>query len=64
MSCNPIWEADVAPVPDHPITSGVAPFTITDEWYFGITFGADTPIDRILTATPSDDVRAGPTSGP
>ena len=59
-SCNPIWEADIAPMPHHPITRGVAPFTMTDEWYFGITFGADTPIDPILTATPSDAVRAGP----
>ena len=59
-SCNPIWEADIVPMPHHPITRGVAPFTITDEWYFGITFGDDTPIDPILAATPSDAVRAGP----
>lgn len=60
VSCNPIWEAEIAPTADHPIGRGVAPFTITDEWYFGITFGADAPIDPILVATPSDAVRAGP----
>jgi Trehalose utilisation len=60
VSCNPIWEAEIAPTSDHPISRGVAPFTMTDEWYIGITFGADTHLNPILTATPSDAVRAGP----
>ena len=60
VSCNPIWSADVQPVTGHPVTNGVAPFTFVDEWYFGITFPGDAPVRPILTATPPDDVRAGP----
>ena len=48
-------------MPGHPITRGVAPFTVSDEWYFDLTFAADgAAISPILVATPSDAVRAGP----
>ena len=61
VSCNPIWDAAVEPVPGHPITRGVAPFKVNDEWYFNLTFAADdSGISPILVATPSDEVRAGP----
>jgi hypothetical protein len=60
VSCNPIWRADVQPVTGHPVANGVTPFAIEDEWYFGITFAGESPVRPILTATPSDDVRAGP----
>ena len=61
VSCNPIWDADVEPVPGHPITRGVAPFTVNDEWYFNLSFAADGEgISPILLATPSDAVRGGP----
>lgn len=33
-SCNPIWKAKFEQLPDHPITRGVQPFSIVDEWYF------------------------------
>ena len=40
----------------HPITRGVAPFTMLDEWYFGLTFRRPTAVVQpILVATPSDD---------
>src|SRR5437870_157051 len=33
-SVNPHWEADFQKLPRHPITRGVSPFKISDEWYF------------------------------
>lgn len=71
FSCNPIWEPEFAVLPDHPVTRGVRPFRITDEWYFNMRFIADIPGNvpaefegvqfvPILFAAPSDDVRDGP----
>ena len=71
FSCNPIWEPTFAVLPDHPITQGVKPFQISDEWYFNMRFIADIPGNvpaeaegikffPILLAVPSDDVRDGP----
>ncbi|HVC92257.1 MAG TPA: ThuA domain-containing protein, partial [Pirellulales bacterium] len=55
-SINPHWNADFKELPKHPITQGVKPFTINDEWYYNMRFreGAVTPI---LRATPPDDTR-------
>ncbi|MCB9953539.1 MAG: ThuA domain-containing protein [Planctomycetaceae bacterium] len=71
FSCNPIWEPSFTVLPDHPITRGVKPFTIKDEWYFNMRFVQDIPgnvpkdVDGvkfvpILVAVPSDEVRDGP----
>jgi type 1 glutamine amidotransferase len=38
FSCNPIWEPTFTKFPEHPITRGVQPFQIKDEWYFNIHF--------------------------
>ncbi|MGB0596690.1 MAG: ThuA domain-containing protein [Rubripirellula sp.] len=70
-SCNPIWEPSFQTFLDHPITRGVKPFQIKDEWYFNMRFVADVSgsesanIDGlkftpILVAAPSDAVRNGP----
>jgi type 1 glutamine amidotransferase len=62
-SCNPIFDAQIDPVPDHPISQGVAPFSVADEWYFNIRFPpADhgVTLRSVLVTTPSDEVRAGP----
>jgi hypothetical protein len=70
-SCNPIWEPQFAALPEHPITRGVKPFVIKDEWYFNMRFvegfSADGPAEKdgtkflpILVAKPSDAVRDGP----
>jgi len=70
-SCNPIWKADFKEFPQHPITQGVSPFSINDEWYFNMRFqegfsaeGASeidgVTFTPILSAIPSDDVRDGP----
>ncbi len=37
-SVNPMWTADFKTLPDHPITRGVKPFKIYDEWYFYMRF--------------------------
>ena len=37
-SVNPIWEADIKTFPKHPITRGVKPFRVRDEWYYNFRF--------------------------
>ena len=37
-SVNPHWDAHFDALPDHPITNGVNPFTIRDEWYYHMRF--------------------------
>jgi type 1 glutamine amidotransferase len=70
-SCNPIWEPVFSSFPEHPITRGVGPFQIKDEWYFNMRFVAGVAgneaakVDQmefvpILVAAPSDEVRDGP----
>ncbi|HEV3004184.1 MAG TPA: family 16 glycoside hydrolase [Pirellulales bacterium] len=56
FSINPHWDAVFKELPKHPITQGVKPFTINDEWYYNMRFreGAITPI---LVATPPDATR-------
>jgi len=52
-SVNPIWEADFATLPKHPITRGVKPFKLKDEWYYNIRFRDGMQgITQILVATP------------
>ncbi|EMI20997.1 putative secreted protein [Rhodopirellula maiorica SM1] len=71
FSCNPFWEPKFVTLPDHPITRGVKPFQIKDEWYFNMRFAGDiagneaaevdgVKFQPILVAVPSDDVRDGP----
>jgi type 1 glutamine amidotransferase len=40
-SVNPHWDANFTKLPDHPISSGVKPFTTNDEWYFHMRFRRD-----------------------
>ncbi|MFM8289491.1 MAG: ThuA domain-containing protein [Planctomycetaceae bacterium] len=71
LSCNPIWEPEFTQFPEHPVSRGVKPFRIRDEWYFHMRFLGDLPGHRreqvgevqfqpILVATPPDAVRDGP----
>jgi hypothetical protein len=57
-SVNPHWTADFKDLPRHPITRGVQPFTINDEWYYNMRFrdGMDR-VTPILTAVPPDETR-------
>ncbi|MES2708684.1 MAG: ThuA domain-containing protein [Verrucomicrobiota bacterium] len=70
-SVNPMWEPRFEKLPVHPVTRGVEPFQIRDEWYFNIRFKTGFTADGtaeaekmkftpILTARPSDTVRDGP----
>jgi type 1 glutamine amidotransferase len=60
-SINPHWDAKFDKLPDHPITHGVKPFSIRDEWYYNMRF---TPtrkgVASILMATPPDETRRTP----
>jgi type 1 glutamine amidotransferase len=58
FSTNPHWKANFKSMPDHPITRGVKPFEIQDEWYFNIRFAPESKnVTPILKATPPDDKR-------
>lgn len=37
-SVNPIWQPMFKDLPDHPVTNGVDPFSIRDEWYYHMRF--------------------------
>ncbi len=60
-SVNPFWTAEFKQLPNHPITRGVKPFTINDEWYYNMRFVEDMKsVTPILTAIPPDETRKGP----
>jgi hypothetical protein len=37
-SVNPHWKADFKTFPNHPVSQGVQPFALDDEWYFHMRF--------------------------
>lgn len=52
-SVNPHWVAKFESLPDHPITRGVKPFEIDDEWYYHMRFRENMQgVTPILTAVP------------
>jgi type 1 glutamine amidotransferase len=60
-SVNPHWDANFKTLPDHPVTRGVKPFTINDEWYFHMRFPEGmTGVTPILSAVPTDDTMSRP----
>jgi len=60
-SVNPTWEANFKEFPNHPITRGVRPFKISDEWYYHMRFREDPKgMTPILAAIPPDSTRKGP----
>ncbi len=57
-SINPHWKGEFKTLPDHPITRGIKPFAIQDEWYYCIRFSPDMRnITPILRAIPPDNTR-------
>ncbi len=55
-SVNPHWDAEFKQLPRHPITQGVKPFTIRDEWYFNMRFrDGMNGVTPILSAVPTAD---------
>ena len=60
-SVNPHWDGSFTKFPRHPITRGVKPFTIRDEWYFHMRFPEGMKrVKPILTALPPDEARGRP----
>ena len=66
-SVNPHWDAAIKSLPSHPVTRGVKPFTIRDEWYFNLRFVEGMKgVTPLLTAVPTSDTMArkdGPHEG-
>ena len=66
-SVNPFWTAEFTKFPDHPVSRGVRPFAVHDEWYYHMRFVDDMEgVTPILTAVPPDATRErsdGPHSG-
>ena len=58
-SVNPVWNATFKLLPSHPITQGVMPFTMQDEWYYHMRFREATSaigsIVPILSAHPPEN---------
>jgi len=46
-SVNPHWTANFNGLPDHPVSNGVNPFSINDEWYYHMRF-----INELAGVTP------------
>lgn len=54
-SVNPYWSPDFKELPKHPITNGVKPFVVRDEWYFHLRFTEQTDkVFPILQAVAPD----------
>lgn len=59
-SVNPSWIAEFKSLPEHPITRGVKPFQLSDEWYYHMRFREGMKgVTPILTAIPPDRTREG-----
>ncbi|MGH7956844.1 MAG: ThuA domain-containing protein, partial [Opitutaceae bacterium] len=60
-SVNPHWHAEFKTLPKHPITRGVKPFTILDEWYFNMRFVENKKgVTPILVAVPDASTTSRP----
>jgi type 1 glutamine amidotransferase len=66
-SVNPTWKATFTEFPVHPITRGVKPFSIDDEWYYHMRFVPETkgftPILATVPPATTLDRPDGPHSG-
>ena len=55
-SVNPHWKAEFKDVPKHPITGGVKPFALQDEWYYHMRFRPKMEgVTPLLSALPPAD---------
>lgn len=60
-SVNPHWDARFTSLPEHPITRGVKPFTLRDEWYFNMRFvDGQKGVTPILVAIPDSSTTSRP----
>ncbi|HUS38893.1 MAG: family 16 glycoside hydrolase [Pirellulales bacterium] len=66
-SVNPHWVANFKNLPEHPITRGVKPFSINDEWYYHMRFreGMKNVTPILSDLPPKDTLKRpdGPHSG-
>lgn len=66
-SVNPHWTARFDPLPEHPVTRGVEPFAINDEWYYHMRFRPGMEgVTPILSSVPTEATLTrpdGPRSG-
>jgi type 1 glutamine amidotransferase len=66
-SVNPTWTPDFQTLPQHPITRGVKPFKIHDEWYFYMRFrdgmAGVTPLLNAVAPPSTMDRDDGPHEG-
>ena len=60
-SVNPHWTATFSKFPNHPISRGVKPFSINDEWYYHMRFRKDMQgVTPILSALPPKETLSRP----
>lgn len=53
-SVNPAWTPEIQPLPEHPVTRGVKPFSLRDEWYFHMRFRTNMlGVVPLLSAVPT-----------
>jgi hypothetical protein len=59
-SVNPYWLGQFKALPPHPVTNGVKPFQMNDEWYYHMRFRERMKgVQPILSAIPPDETRTG-----
>ncbi len=57
-SVNPHWRAEFKTLPEHPITRGIEPFYMDDEWYYHMRFRENMKgVTPILSAIPPEKTR-------
>lgn len=54
-SQNPIWTMKDSVVLKHPVTQGVTPFELKEEWYYNLKFG---DVNPLLQAVPPEEEQA------
>ena len=66
-SINPTWMGEFKTLPRHPVTNGVKPFSLYDEWYYHMRFQDNMKgVTPVLTAVPPAstlDRKDGPHEG-
>lgn len=59
-SVNPHWTPVDVKIGQHPITRGVRPYSVPDEWYFQMRFRPDGKLVPLLTAVPPASTMSRP----
>lgn len=60
-SVNPHWKPNFTTFPDHPISRGLTPFSLDDEWYYHMKFVPELKgVTPILSAVPGSETLKRP----